>query len=326
MDRFAVWRFAACAAVAGLPLGPGTAAGSEAPPAGVKAVIELSQPFYYAGDPFPVRLSIGNDGQRDVPNPVKAPLFGAFEVKTAEGTPLKAQGKPAAAEPERPSKLVAGSHYGTIVDLTQIFPELRKPGRYEIRWAADGVSSNVILVQMLPRYDPAKSYRARVDTDEGSFVIDFFRDTAPIATKAFVDLANAGFYDGLIFYEARPDWFVASGDPNGDGTGSAPLSYPAELTPTVPVVAGTVVLRPVSAAPPANSSQFMVMLKPQAEMKGQLTVLGQVVEGLETVQRISRLPTTQQAERPYYKPLKDVRIRKVVIYEREGAPDSSSVP
>lgn len=318
MDRLLARSFLARAVAAGLLLAPGIATRAQPPHAGVKAVLELSQPFYYAGDPFAVKLTIGNDGNREVPNPVKTSLFASFEVKTAEGTPLEAQGKPAAAEPERPSKLPPGSHYGAIVDLTEIFPDLKKPGRYEIRWTADGISSNAILVQLLPRYDPAKSYRARVETDEGSFVIDFFRDTAPIATKAFVDLANAGFYDGLLFYEVRPDWFVASGDPGGDGTGSAPFRYPAELTPAVPVVAGTVVLRPVSAAPPANSSQFMIMLKPQPEMKGQLTVLGQVVEGLETVQRISRLPSTQQAERPYYKPLKDVRIRKIAIFEKEA--------
>ncbi len=322
MDRLVGRSFFARALVGGLLLWPLTAAQAESPPAGVKAVLELSQPFYYAGDPFAVKLTIGNDGDREVPNPVKSSLFGSFEAKTVEGAPLKAQGKPGAAEPERPSKLPPGSHYGAIVDLTQIFPDLKKPGRYEIRWAADGVSSNAILVQLLPRYDPAKTYRARVETDEGSFVIEFFRDTAPIATKAFVDLANAGFYDGLVFYEVRPDWLVASGDPNGDGTGSAPFRYPAELTSAVPVVAGTVVLRPVSAAPPANSSQFMIMLKPQPEMKGQVTVLGQVVDGLETVQRISRLPSTQQAERPYYKPLKDVRIRKVAILEREKGPGS----
>lgn len=293
------------------------AASETAPPGGVKAVLELRDPFYYAGDPLPIRLTIGNEADRAVPNPVKTPLFEAFEVKLAGGGPLKPQGKAASAEPERPSKLAPGSHYGAVVDLTQIFPDLKKPGRYEIRWAADGLISNTILLTMLPRFDPTKSYRARFETDEGSFTVDFFQDTAPIATKAFVDLANAGFYDGLLFHEVRPDWFVASGDPNGDGSGAAPFRYPAELTPAVPVVAGTVVLRPVSAAPPANGSQFMIFLRPQPEMKGQLTVLGQVVEGLETVQKISRLPSTQQVERPFFKPLKDVRIRKVTIVEKE---------
>ncbi len=294
------------------------AAGAAEPP-GVRAVIELSQPFYYAGDPFAVKVSIGNDGDKPVANPVKTPLYEGFEVKVADGTALKARGKPDAAEPERPEKLAPRTFYGGIVDLTQIFTELTKPGRFEVRWSAAGVTSSTIVVQMLPRYDPQKDYQARVETDEGSLVIHFFRDSAPIATKAFVDLANSGFFDGLIFHEVRPEWFVATGDPSGDGTGSAPFRYPAELTPAVPVVAGTVVLRPLSAAPPANGSQFMIMLKPQPETKGQLTVLGQVVEGLDVAQKISRLPSTQQASRPYYKPLKDVRIRKVVIAEKGTA-------
>jgi hypothetical protein len=60
-------------------------AAEEAAPVNVKAVLELSQQFFYAGDPLLMRVSIGNDGDKTVANPVKTPLFQGFEVRAAGG-------------------------------------------------------------------------------------------------------------------------------------------------------------------------------------------------------------------------------------------------
>ena len=291
---------------------PGKPSGSR----GVRAVMELGQQFYYAGDPLQIRISIANNGETPVANPLKTPLFGAFDVKKAEGVSIKASGKPETPEPTRPDKLSPNAFYGAIVDLTQIFPELKSPGTYQIRWAADGVASDTILVRIIPRYNPEKDYRARFETDQGVFVIDFFKKTAPIAVKAFVDMVNSGFYDGLAFHLIRPDLYVVGGDPLGNGAGQAPFTFPAELS-NVPVVTGTVLMKPVGAAPPANSSQFIVMLHPDPTYTGQFTVLGQVVEGLDVVQKISRLPSTQQASQPYFRPLKEIVIRRVTALEKD---------
>lgn len=320
MRRLVAFAFAFALVLALAPLSPRA---EEKPVAsGVKAVLELSQQFYYAGDPFRVRIVIGNDGDKEIANPLKAALFKGLQVRRAGGTPVEAKGKPDVPEPARPEKLAPKAFYGSIVDVAQVFPELRTPGQYEIQWSADGVSSASIVVRIIPKYDPTKEYRARVETDQGSFTIEFFRDTAPIATKAFVDMANAGFYDGLTIHEIRPDWLIAGGDPAGDGSGAPPFRYPAELTST-PVMAGTVLLRPVGAAPPANGCQFIVMLRPEPTFTGQLTVLGQVSEGLEVVQNISKLPSSQQSARPFFKPLKEIRIVKITVAEKPPAVPAS---
>jgi cyclophilin family peptidyl-prolyl cis-trans isomerase len=287
-------------------------------PSDVKALLELNQQFYNAGDPFFLRVSIGNEGEKAVSNPVKTPLYKGFEVRSGT-TVLSAKGKPEAAEPARPDKLSPKAFYGQILDLTTIYPELKNPGRYEIRWAADGVESSSIVVRMIPKYDPTKEYRATVETDEGSFVMEFFPRTAPIAVKAFVDMANSGVYDGMIFYEVRQDAAVSTGDVVGDGSGSPPFLYPQELS-AVPVVTGTVVLKPVGVAPPANGSQFMIVLRTEPTWKAQVTVVGQIVEGIEVVQKISRVPSTQMASRPFYKPLKDIRIKRITVAEKATAP------
>jgi cyclophilin family peptidyl-prolyl cis-trans isomerase len=288
--------------------------GAEPPPSegAVEAVLELRDNFFYAGDPFEVRLNITNRGNAEVDNPVRSRLAEGLQVRLAGGDEIKPTGKPRASEPSRPAKLGAKGFYGTVFDLTEMYPELKKPGRYEFRWSAAGLVSNEIVVSIIPRYDPSRVYRARFETDEGSFVVEFLGKSAPLASKAFVDLAHSGFYDGQTLHEARPDLMIGGGDPTGTGAGGAPFAYPQE-TPSIPVVAGSVVMKPSGFAPPSNSSQFFILLQAEPSMTGQLTVVGQVVEGIETVRKISRVPTTQQASRPYFKTLKDVRIRKVTV-------------
>jgi len=278
----------------------------------VKAVLELNQQFYYVGEPLNIRVTISNSGAAEVANPVKGPILGSFAVFDQSGTRLEVQGKPEAQEPSRPSKLASKAFYGAVVDLSQMYPQLKSKGRFTIQWSSNGVESDKIVVTVIPKFDPSKTYSARVETEEGAFVIDLMKMTAPIATKAFVDLANAGFYDGLLIHEVRSDQAVGGGDPTGTGGGQAPLRYPAELA-AIPVVAGTVVLKPAGLAPPANSSQFIIALRPEPKWTGQFTVLGQVTEGLEVVRKISNVPNT---DRPNFRPIKDIHTVRVTILEK----------
>jgi peptidyl-prolyl cis-trans isomerase A (cyclophilin A) len=278
----------------------------------VKATMELKQQFYYVGEPMNVRIGISNSGESGVANPVKNPLFGSFIVADAAGKRLEPQAKPEAQEPSRPEKLAPSEFYGAAVDLSQMFPQLRTRGKYSIRWSADGVSSEEIAVTVIPKFSPSKDYAARIETEQGTFVIDLLKRNAPIAVKTFVDLANAGFYDGLLLHEARPDQLVAGGDPTGTGGGRAPILYPAELA-AIPIVAGSVVMKPAGLAPPANSSQFVVALRPEPTWIGQFTVIGQVVENLDVVRKIS---TVETSDRPKYKPVKDIHTVHVTIQEK----------
>jgi cyclophilin family peptidyl-prolyl cis-trans isomerase len=291
---------------------PETAAPKDGP---VKAVLELGRQLYYAGDPLQLRVSVGNDGAAEVPNPVKTTLPAGLEVRGPGGVLLKRASKPDSSEPSRPQSLAPKYAYSAVLDAAQLFPDLAKPGQYEIRWTADGVTSQTLVVRVIPKYDALKEYRVRVETDEGAFTIEFFAKTAPLATKAFIDMVNAGVYDGLTFHELHPDQYVVGGDPQGDGAGIPPLRYPADPG-NVPVVAGTVVMKPLSPSPPTNGSQFIVMLRPEPNWTGQATALGQVVDGLDVVQKISRLPSTQQTARPFFKPIKDIRIRKMTVAEK----------
>ena len=281
----------------------------------VVATLELSQQFYYAGDPFFVRVTIGNEGAEKISNPVESPVLKSFRIVAGDGTVLEAKGDATTGEPTRPEKLAPSSFYGAVVDLTRVFPGLRQVGEYEIGWSADGVSARKLTVRMLPKYDSAKQYRATIETDEGPIVIDFYPENAPIAVKAFIDMANAGFYDGLLFHEVRADRYISGGDPRYGETPRTPFLFPAEFS-ALPIVAGSVVLKPAGTAPPANGPQFMILFRPEPSWTGQVTVLGQVVRGMDIARKISRVPSNMQSSRPHFKPLEDLRIRRMTIEEQ----------
>jgi cyclophilin family peptidyl-prolyl cis-trans isomerase len=295
----------------------------QAPQTGVRAVLELSQDFYYVGDPLFVRVSIGNDGEAKVDNPVKGPLFGGFSVRRVGGDALERKAKLSELEPARPGKLARGSFYGAIVDLVRLFPELADRGSYEVRWSGGGVASGTLVVQVLPKFNPDNNYRAVIQTRLGEIAFELYPGESPIAVKAFVDMANAGFYDGLLFHEVQADRFVAAGDPRFGDQPRNPFIYPGERSST-PLVTGSVVMRPVSPSPPSNGSTFMVLLRPQPSWVGQTTLIGQVVRGMDVLQRISRLPNTGQSERPFFKPIEDLAMQSVRI--EEILPEAETAP
>lgn len=292
-----------------------------AQPAKVVVTLELAQQFYYEADSLPVQISVRNPSDQSQANPLRTPLLKGFKVRTADRRPLEAEGQATVKEPARPEELSPGSFYGAVVDIGELYPQLRRVGTYEIYWGADGVVSDMLVVTIIPRYDPGKDYLARIETDQGPIVMDFFRDKSPIAVKSFIDMANAGLYDGLQFHEVHADSFVGGGDPTLADPPRRAINFPFELS-SVPLVTGTVVLRPVSAAPPANGSTFMIVLRPQPEWTGQVTVLGQVIKGLDVVRKISLVPASPRTARPAFKPLEPIKLRKVTIEERRPASPS----
>ncbi len=285
----------------------------------VKAVLEFKGSFLYADDPILTRLSIGNEGTEVIPNPIKSPVLKGFFAKDSEGKAIKATGITTAKEPIRPDKLNPMAFYGTIVNLAELFPQLAKPGRYSIGWESGGVVSQVFDIRVIPRYDPSKVYQATIETSAGTIVMDFFAKEAPIAVKAFIDMANSGFYDGLLFSEAHANDFIVAGDP-AFGTNGArrPVTYPAEPT-KLPMVAGTVIMKPAMASPPGNSSTFMILLGPKPTLRGQATAFGQVIQGLNVARKISQRPVSGVGSNAKFKPIKDIEIIRLTVTERTEA-------
>lgn len=125
-----------------------------------------------------------------------------------------------------------------------------------------------------------------MDLKDGRVVIKLRPDLAPQHVARIKELTRQGFYNGLIFHRVIEGFMAQGGDPTGTGTGGSGQNIPAEFTPE-PFVRGTVGMAR-SMSPNSADSQFFIMFKEGSFLNGKYTVLGNVVSGMEFVDKIQR--------------------------------------
>lgn len=111
--------------------------------------------------------------------------------------------------------------------------------------------------------------------------LEFYPEEAPNTVKNFEELANSGFYDGVIFHRVIPGFVSQGGDPTGTGMGGSGKTIKCETEGNPHKhVAGA--LSMAHAGKDTGSSQFFIVHEPQPHLNGVHTVFGQVTSGLET--------------------------------------------
>ena len=133
--------------------------------------------------------------------------------------------------------------------------------------------------------DPTKTYKAHMETDKGTMVIELFADKTPITVNNFVFLSREGYYDGVIFHRVIADFMVQGGDPTGTGRGGPGYKFQDEFVPSLKHDKQGV-LSMANAGPFTNGSQFFITHGPTPHLNGKHTVFGQVVEGLDVLMSI----------------------------------------
>ncbi|MBP3428142.1 MAG: peptidylprolyl isomerase [Clostridia bacterium] len=148
--------------------------------------------------------------------------------------------------------------------------------------------------------------------NDGSLIYgELYPDVAPESVGNFVSLANAGFYDGLIFHRVIPGFMIQGGDPNGNGTGGPGYAIRGEFTANGVENALShtrgVLSMARSQAMDSAGSQFFIMHADSDFLDGQYAAFGMVLGGIETVDLIASVPTdandkpqTEQAMRTVY--------------------------
>jgi peptidylprolyl isomerase len=112
-------------------------------------------------------------------------------------------------------------------------------------------------------------------------------DLAPKHVEQIKTLTHRGFYDGVVFHRVIDGFMAQTGDPTGTGTGGSDLpDIPAEFS-NEPFVRGTLGMARAQDPNSANS-QFFIMFADGSVLNGQYTVFGQVTEGMDCVDRITR--------------------------------------
>ena len=138
--------------------------------------------------------------------------------------------------------------------------------------------------------DPKKKYTATFKTEAGDFVIELFADKAPKTVNNFVFLARDGFYDGVTFHRVIKGFMAQGGDPTGSGMGGPGYKFADEFNPKLRHDKPGI-LSMANAGPNTNGSQFFVTLVPTPWLDNRHSVFGEVVEGMDVVEKIGSTPT-----------------------------------
>jgi len=133
--------------------------------------------------------------------------------------------------------------------------------------------------------DTAKQYTATIETEKGNLVLELFAKDVPLTVNNFVFLAREGFYDNVTFHRVIPGFMAQGGDPTGTGYGDPGYRFADEFTEHTHL-AGT--LSMANAGPNSNGCQFFITYAPQPGLDGKHTVFGQLIEGTEVLQQITK--------------------------------------
>src|SRR5215472_15459602 len=168
---------------------------------------------------------------------------------------------------------------------------------------------------------------AHFTTSEGNFSIQLFDDLAPKTVANFTGLAEGSkewtdprtgkkstspYYNGTIFHRIIDGFMIQGGDPLGNGTGGPGYEFKNENSPDLKFDKEGI-LAMANAGRDTNGSQFFVTLAPVAQLNGNYTIFGHVVDGMDVVHKIGSVPVRGGAGGEKSSPVTPVTLKKVTI-------------
>ena len=125
-----------------------------------------------------------------------------------------------------------------------------------------------------------------IETTYGNVEAELYPNDAPKTVARIKELAEKGFYNGLVFHRVVPGFVVQGGDPLGNGTGGSGQNLPAEFN-SRQHVEGTLAMARAQ-DPNSADSQFYISLGRHPHLDNSYTVFGQVVSGMDAVKQIKQ--------------------------------------
>ena len=168
---------------------------------------------------------------------------------------------------------------------------------------------------------PSGTY-AVMKTSEGTIVARLFEKEAPKTVANFIELAEGKrewthpvsrqkssdkLYDGTVFHRVIPDFMIQGGDPAGTGMGGPGYQFADETKGSPHRFDKKGKLAMANAGPNTNGSQFFVTVAATEWLTGKHTIFGEVVEGQEIADKISKVSARSD------KPVKPVVLESVTI-------------
>ncbi|MFH1227725.1 MAG: peptidylprolyl isomerase [Planctomycetota bacterium] len=150
---------------------------------------------------------------------------------------------------------------------------------------------------------------ATLETNKGNIVLRFFPEEAPNHVVNFIKLAQAGFYNNLIFHRVIKDFMIQGGCPKKNGQGSPGYNIKSEFNEHKHLK-GTLSMARRGDSNDSGGCQFFICLEARPDLDNKYTVFGEVVEGMDVVEAIGSTATSGP---PTDKPVEDMVIKTVSI-------------
>jgi peptidyl-prolyl cis-trans isomerase A (cyclophilin A) len=168
---------------------------------------------------------------------------------------------------------------------------------------------------------------AHFTTTEGNFTARLFDDQVPNTVANFTGLADGSkewtdprsgrkttsrYYDGTIFHRVIDGFMIQGGDPLGQGTGGPGYTFADEFSPKLRHDRPGL-LSMANRGPNTNGGQFFITLAPTPWLDNKHSIFGEIVEGMDVIQRIGSTPTSKPGDRP----LKPITVQSVAIEKKQ---------
>ena len=157
--------------------------------------------------------------------------------------------------------------------------------------------------------------KATIEVENGSVMtLELYPEKAPKTVENFVNLANEGFYDGLIFHRVISGFMIQGGDPTGTGMGGPGYTIDGEfrmngfdndIKHTRGVISMARAMDPNSAG-----SQFFIMHKDAPHLDGSYAAFGKMTDGFDVLDKIANVATNYSD-----RPVEEQKIKTVTVEE-----------
>ncbi|MCX5694717.1 MAG: peptidylprolyl isomerase [Candidatus Omnitrophica bacterium] len=147
-------------------------------------------------------------------------------------------------------------------------------------------------------------------TNQGQIKVKLFPEIAPLACENFIGLVEKGYYNGVTFHRVIKDFMIQGGDPTATGTGGESIwkkPFSDEISDKVKFDKPGILAMANSGAD-TNGSQFFITVKSTPGLDGRHTIFGEVVSGMEVVNKINSVATNKED-----KPTKEQKIIKANV-------------
>jgi peptidylprolyl isomerase len=219
------------------------------------------------------------------------------KTKKAEGNKAEVRKnvKPAVKKTDRTIQYIGGGLILIVIALIA-WQYLPKPKSASTTASADGGPACAVFdsIPAAEQYeappqsiDETKQYFANFNMAKGGeFVVELYPTKAPITVNSFVFLACKNFFDGVTFHRVLEGFMAQGGDPTGTGTGGPGYEFVNENSDLTFDKAGVMAM--ANSGPDTNGSQFFITFAPADFLNSGYTIFGQVTEGMDVVNAITR--------------------------------------